>query len=98
MARSGSKANGHASANGDSLTSPLQGTVFKVAVEPGAEVQQGSLICVIEAMKMENEITAHKSGVVTELAVAVGASVSTGDVLAVISDDGGSAETQSSAA
>jgi acetyl-CoA/propionyl-CoA carboxylase biotin carboxyl carrier protein len=98
MARSGSKANGHASANGDSLTSPLQGTVFKVAVEPGAEVQQGSLICVIEAMKMENEITAHKSGVVTELAVAVGASVSTGDVLAVISGDGGSAETQSSAA
>jgi acetyl-CoA/propionyl-CoA carboxylase biotin carboxyl carrier protein len=53
---------------------------------------------VIEAMKMENEITAHKSGVVTELAVAVGASVSTGDVLAVISGDGGSAETQSSAA
>jgi acetyl-CoA/propionyl-CoA carboxylase biotin carboxyl carrier protein len=98
MARNGSKANGHTSANGDSLTSPLQGTVFRVAVEPGAEVQQGSLICVIEAMKMENEITAHKSGVVTELAVAVGASVSTGDTLAVISGDGDSAETQSSAA
>jgi acetyl-CoA/propionyl-CoA carboxylase biotin carboxyl carrier protein len=92
LARNGSAANGHASANGDSLTSPLQGTVFRVAVEPGAEVQQGSLICVIEAMKMENEITAHKSGGVTELSVAVGASVSAGDTLAVISGNGGSAE------
>ena len=43
-------------------TSPLQGTVFKVVVEQGATVQEGALICVIEAMKMENEITAHKSG------------------------------------
>jgi acetyl-CoA/propionyl-CoA carboxylase biotin carboxyl carrier protein len=74
--------NGHA---GDTLTSPLQGTVFKVAVEQGQTVQEGDLICVIEAMKMENEITAHKPGVVTEIGAAVGAAVSIGDTLAVIS-------------
>ncbi|MGH2862819.1 MAG: biotin/lipoyl-containing protein, partial [Solirubrobacteraceae bacterium] len=78
---------GHAHSNGDTLTSPLQGTVFKVAVETGATVQEGALICVIEAMKMENEITAHKSGVVVELGAAVGAAVSIGDTLAVISSD-----------
>jgi acetyl-CoA/propionyl-CoA carboxylase biotin carboxyl carrier protein len=62
----------------------LQGTVLKVSVQPGAVVEQGALICVIEAMKMENEITAHRSGTVTELPVAVGAAVATGDTLAVI--------------
>jgi acetyl-CoA/propionyl-CoA carboxylase biotin carboxyl carrier protein len=80
--RAASSSNGH---GGDTLTSPLQGTVFKVNVELGATVEEGTLICVIEAMKMENEITAHKTGVVSELAVTVGASVSTGDTLAVIS-------------
>ena len=69
---------------GDTLASPLQGTVLKVAVEAGAEVQEGALIAVIEAMKMENEITAHKAGTVSELPIAVGASVATGDTLAVI--------------
>ena len=73
--------------SGDALTSPLQGTVFKVVVEQGQAVQEGSLICVIEAMKMENEITAHKAGVISELPAAVGAAVSTGDVLAVIAGD-----------
>jgi acetyl-CoA/propionyl-CoA carboxylase biotin carboxyl carrier protein len=66
------------------LPSPLQGTVLKVAVEQGAEVAEGDLICVIEAMKMENEITAHRSGKVEELAVSEGASISSGDVIAVI--------------
>ena len=70
--------------SGDALTSPLQGTVFKVVVEPGAVVEEGALICVIEAMKMENEITAHKAGVVSEVPIEVGASVSSGDTLAVI--------------
>jgi acetyl-CoA/propionyl-CoA carboxylase, biotin carboxylase, biotin carboxyl carrier protein len=70
---------------GDTLSSPLQGTVLKVAVEKGAEVEEGALVAVIEAMKMENEITAHKAGVVSELPIAVGASVATGDTLAVIS-------------
>jgi acetyl-CoA/propionyl-CoA carboxylase biotin carboxyl carrier protein len=81
-AGSGSSSNGH---SGDTLTSPLQGTVFRVAVEQGQAVKEGALICVIEAMKMENEITAHKAGVVTELGAAVGAAVSIGDTLAVIS-------------
>ncbi len=70
--------------SGDTLVSPLQGTVLKVSVEPGAVVEEGALICVIEAMKMENEITAHRSGTVTELPVAAGASVATGETLAVI--------------
>jgi acetyl-CoA/propionyl-CoA carboxylase biotin carboxyl carrier protein len=69
---------------GDTLASPLQGTVLKVAVEQGASVDEGALICVIEAMKMENEITAHKAGTVAELPIAVGASVASGDTLAVI--------------
>src|SRR5579863_8183365 len=80
-------ANGNGNGGGDALTSPLQGTIFKVAVEKGATVAEGALICVIEAMKMENEITAHKAGVVVELGAAVGAAVSIGDTLAVISSD-----------
>ncbi|MGI8559152.1 MAG: acetyl-CoA carboxylase biotin carboxylase subunit [Solirubrobacteraceae bacterium] len=69
---------------GDELASPMQGTVLKLAVETGAEVQEGALIAVIEAMKMENEITAHKAGKVAELPIAVGAAVALGDTLAVI--------------
>jgi len=68
----------------DALESPLQGTVFKVNVEQGATVAEGDLICVIEAMKMENEITAHKAGTVAELKVTVGAAVASGDTIAVI--------------
>ncbi|MDX6669292.1 MAG: acetyl-CoA/propionyl-CoA carboxylase, biotin carboxylase, biotin carboxyl carrier protein, partial [Solirubrobacteraceae bacterium] len=68
----------------DALVSPIQGTVLKVAVEAGASVDEGALICVIEAMKMENEITAHKAGKVAELPIAVGASIATGDTIAVI--------------
>ncbi len=70
---------------GDTLASPIQGTVLRVAVQAGAEVQEGALVCVIEAMKMENEISAHKAGKVSELPIAVGASVASGDTLAVIS-------------
>jgi acetyl-CoA/propionyl-CoA carboxylase biotin carboxyl carrier protein len=78
------KAGGAASASSESLPSPLQGTVLKVAVEQGAEVAEGDLICVIEAMKMENEIAAHRAGKVTALNVEQGAAVSSGDVLATI--------------
>jgi acetyl-CoA/propionyl-CoA carboxylase biotin carboxyl carrier protein len=70
---------------GDTLASPIQGTVLKVEVESGAKVEEGALIAVIEAMKMENEITAHKAGTVTELPISVGGSVATGDTIAVIS-------------
>ncbi|MBV9048213.1 MAG: carbamoyl phosphate synthase, partial [Solirubrobacterales bacterium] len=76
---------GAAGTGGDTLSSPLQGTVLKVAVEQGAAVQEGTLVCVIEAMKMENEITAHKGGTVAEVPIAVGSSVASGDTLAVIS-------------
>jgi acetyl-CoA/propionyl-CoA carboxylase biotin carboxyl carrier protein len=69
---------------GDTLVSPLQGSIFKVAVEKGATVEEGALICVIEAMKMENEITAHKAGTVEELNVSEGGSISSGDTIAVI--------------
>ena len=66
------------------LISPIQGTVLKVAVEKGAEVDEGALICVIEAMKMENEITAPSAGKIEELSVSEGGSVATGDSIAVI--------------
>jgi acetyl-CoA/propionyl-CoA carboxylase, biotin carboxylase, biotin carboxyl carrier protein len=78
------KAGGGGGASSEKLIAPLQGSVFKVVVEEGAEVAEGDLICVIEAMKMENEITAHRSGKVTALNVSEGAAVSSGDVLAVI--------------
>ena len=79
------RAGGGAGGGGaDALVSPIQGTVLKVAVEQGAQVEAGALIAVVEAMKMENEITAHKAGTVSELPIAVGASVATGDTLAVI--------------
>ena len=72
---------------GDTLTSPLQGNVFKVLVEQGAEVQEGALVCIIEAMKMENEITAHKAGRIEELPISEGAAVKSGDLLAVIKSE-----------
>ncbi len=73
---------------GDQLRSPMQGTVLKIAVEAGAAVEQGALVAVIEAMKMENEVTAHKAGTITELPIEVGASVASGDTLAVIESAG----------
>ncbi len=69
----------------DEITSPIQGTVLKVAVQEGATIEEGALIAVIEAMKMENEITAHKSGTISKLPISAGSSVATGDTLAVIS-------------
>jgi acetyl-CoA/propionyl-CoA carboxylase biotin carboxyl carrier protein len=68
----------------EELISPLQGTVLRVAAEKGADVEEGTLICVVEAMKMENEIVAHRAGTLAELNVSEGASVSSGDVIAVI--------------
>jgi len=78
------KSGGGSGSSGDTLTSPLQGNVFKVLVEQGAEVEEGALICIIEAMKMENEITAHKAGVISELAVAEGEPITSGATIAVI--------------
>jgi acetyl-CoA/propionyl-CoA carboxylase biotin carboxyl carrier protein len=88
------KAAGRAASGGggDTLISPIQGTVLKVAVEQGATVEEGALIAVVEAMKMENEIVAHKAGTVAELPIAAGASVATGDTLAVISSGAAASE------
>ncbi|MGY1604089.1 acetyl/propionyl/methylcrotonyl-CoA carboxylase subunit alpha [Geodermatophilus sp. SYSU D00815] len=79
---------GGSGASGDSLTSPMQGTIVKVAVEDGATVRAGDLVVVLEAMKMEQPITAHKDGVVSGLAAEVGATVASGAVLCTIADAG----------
>jgi acetyl-CoA/propionyl-CoA carboxylase, biotin carboxylase, biotin carboxyl carrier protein len=68
-------------ASGDSLTSPMQGTIVKIAVEEGQQVEAGELVIVLEAMKMEQPITAHKPGTVTGLAAEVGQTVTNGAVL-----------------
>ncbi len=73
-----------AAASGDAVTAPMQGTVVKVAVEEGQTVAVGELIVVLEAMKMENPVTAHKDGVITGLAVEAGAAITQGTVLAEI--------------
>ncbi|GIG53531.1 acetyl/propionyl/methylcrotonyl-CoA carboxylase subunit alpha [Demequina activiva] len=77
---------GARAASGTSLTSPMQGTIVKIAVEDGAEVAEGDLIVVLEAMKMEQPLLAHKAGTVTGLAHAVGASVSSGTLICDIAD------------
>ena len=72
------------SGGGDELVSPLQGNMWKILVEPGQEVAEGQLVCIIEAMKMENEIPAHKAGVIEELVVKEGEPVASGATIAVI--------------
>ncbi|MFJ8313103.1 MULTISPECIES: biotin/lipoyl-containing protein, partial [unclassified Streptomyces] len=72
------------SASGDTLASPMQGTIVKVAVEEGQEVKEGDLVVVLEAMKMEQPLNAHRSGTVQELAAAVGASVTSGATICAI--------------
>ena len=68
----------------DAVVSPMQGTVLSVAVAEGDEVEAGALICIVEAMKMENEVHAHRAGVVGQLSVAPGEPVATGQVICVI--------------
>ncbi|GAA3847778.1 MULTISPECIES: acetyl/propionyl/methylcrotonyl-CoA carboxylase subunit alpha [Amycolatopsis] len=75
-----------AAASGDTVAAPMQGTIVKVAVEDGQQVEAGELLVVLEAMKMENPVTAHKSGTVTGLSVEVGAAVTQGASLLEIKD------------
>ncbi|MEU8892453.1 biotin carboxylase N-terminal domain-containing protein [Streptomyces sp. NPDC048442] len=73
-------------ASGDSLASPMQGTIVKVAVEEGQQVNEGDLIVVLEAMKMEQPLNAHRAGTVKGLAAEVGGSVTSGALICEIKD------------
>ncbi|MCD2464807.1 MULTISPECIES: acetyl/propionyl/methylcrotonyl-CoA carboxylase subunit alpha [unclassified Streptomyces] len=73
-------------ASGDTLASPMQGTIVKVAVEEGQEVKEGDLIVVLEAMKMEQPLNAHRSGTVKSLNAEVGASITSGAAICDIKD------------
>jgi acetyl-CoA/propionyl-CoA carboxylase biotin carboxyl carrier protein len=70
----------------DTLPSPMQGNIWKVQVKRGQQVAEGDVVTIIEAMKMENEITAHKAGVISELPIREGDSIASGETLAVIVD------------
>jgi acetyl-CoA/propionyl-CoA carboxylase, biotin carboxylase, biotin carboxyl carrier protein len=83
--RSGGKKAG-AAASGDAVTSPMQGTIVKVSVEEGQEVAEGDVIVVLEAMKMEQPLKAHKAGTVTGLQAEVGATVTNGAVICELKD------------
>jgi acetyl-CoA/propionyl-CoA carboxylase biotin carboxyl carrier protein len=86
--RRAERAAGGGGGGADELVSPLQGNMWKVLVEQGQTVEEGQLVCIIEAMKMENEITAHKAGVIEQLAVKEGDPISSGATIAVIKADG----------
>ncbi len=73
-------------ASGDTLASPMQGTIVKVAVEEGQEVKEGDLVVVLEAMKMEQPLNAHRSGTVKGLSAEVGASITSGAPICEIKD------------
>ena len=72
--------------SGSGLTSPMQGTVVKIAVEEGAHVEVGDLVFVLEAMKMEQPLTAHKAGIISNLTAVIGTTVSSGTNLCDIID------------
>jgi acetyl-CoA/propionyl-CoA carboxylase biotin carboxyl carrier protein len=75
---------GHHGAARDAIVTPMQGTVLAVEVAEGDEVEPGQVVCVVEAMKMENEITSPRAGTVSELSVEPGQPVSTGQVICLV--------------
>jgi len=75
-----------AGAGGDALTSPMQGTIVKIVAEEGQRVSAGDTVVVLEAMKMEQPLTAHKDGTVTGLAVEIGQTVSAGTIICRLAD------------
>jgi acetyl-CoA/propionyl-CoA carboxylase biotin carboxyl carrier protein len=85
--RERSRSQGAAGAGRDAVVSPMQGTVLAVEVSEGDEVEAGQVICIVEAMKMENEVHAHRAGRVTELSVAPGQPVTTGQVICVVTTE-----------
>ncbi|WP_346742424.1 acetyl-CoA carboxylase biotin carboxylase subunit [Rhabdothermincola salaria] len=82
--RGGGSGAGAAGGGSGAVSVPMQGTIVKVLVEVGQEVEAGATVCVLEAMKMENNITADKAGTIKEIKVAAGDSVGSGDVVVVI--------------
>ena len=82
--RSGGSGAGGSGGGSGAVSVPMQGTIVKILVEVGQEVEAGATVCVLEAMKMENNITADKAGTVKEIKVAPGDSVGSGDVVVVI--------------
>ncbi len=84
--RRAASAAGAAAAGSGKVAVPMQGTIVKVLVEVGQAVEAGQAVCVLEAMKMENNITADKAGTITEIKVEPGQSVGAGDVIVVIGD------------
>jgi acetyl-CoA/propionyl-CoA/long-chain acyl-CoA carboxylase, biotin carboxylase, biotin carboxyl carrier protein len=77
----------HHGAARDAIVSPMQGTVLTVEVTDGEDVQPGQVVCVVEAMKMENEITAPRAGTIAELSVAAGQPVTSGQVICLVVQD-----------
>ncbi|HLY34110.1 MAG TPA: biotin/lipoyl-containing protein, partial [Jatrophihabitantaceae bacterium] len=77
---------GQSAVSGDALTAPMQGTIVKVAVAEGDVVEAGQMVVVLEAMKMEQPLNAHKAGTITSLNAEVGAVVTSGSVICEIKD------------
>ena len=84
--RRATKGKAGAAASGDALTSPMQGTIVKVVAEDGQQVEAGDPVVVLEAMKMEQPLGAHKAGVISGLSAVVGATVTSGAVICEITD------------
>jgi acetyl-CoA/propionyl-CoA carboxylase biotin carboxyl carrier protein len=80
-------AGGGNGAASNTVVSPMQGTVLSVKVAEGDVVEAGQVLCIVEAMKMENEVTAHRAGTVLRLAVAAGQPITTGQAICVIEGD-----------
>jgi acetyl-CoA/propionyl-CoA carboxylase biotin carboxyl carrier protein len=82
-----SRVGGAGAGGSDAVVSPMQGTVLSVPVSDGDEVEPGRVICVVEAMKMENEVHAHRAGTVRSLSVEPGQPVTTGQVICTLEGD-----------
>jgi acetyl-CoA/propionyl-CoA carboxylase, biotin carboxylase, biotin carboxyl carrier protein len=85
--RERARGSGAGGAGRDAVVSPMQGTVLAVEVADGDEVEAGQVICIVEAMKMENEVHAHRAGTVSELSVVTGQPVTTGQVICVVTSE-----------